>query len=113
MVKKYKETVAIEIGLRLPHSQGTMEFLKRNAFELYLTLLKINGKNKVEFSDVMILEHSDANGNYYSCPLCKTSKRYAGKYGHAKKHFESHLLDIKEILKASRIKVVSTFFDYI
>ena len=113
MMKKYKDSLAVDIGLRLPHSQGTMEFLKRSNLELYFTLMKINGKDKVEFSDVMVLEHSDAGGNYYSCPLCKTSNQYSGKYGHAKKHFESHRLDIEKILKTSRINDALKFFGYI
>ena len=94
--------MAIDIGLRLSHSQGTMEFLKRNAIELYLTLLKINGKDKVEFSDVMILESSGVGGNHYSCPLCETKKLYSTAFGHAQKHFRSHLLDTEEVLKVGR-----------
>lgn len=102
-MKRTRNTMAIDIGLKLPHSQGTMEFLKRNAIEIYLTLLKINGKEVVEFSDVMILESSGVGGNHYSCPLCETKKLYSTAFGHAQKHFESHALDIKEILRASRI----------
>lgn len=108
---KNRRALAMDIGLRLPHSQGTMEYLQRNAIEIYLTLLKINGKDVVEFEDVMILESSGVGGNHHSCPLCETKKLYSTAFGHAQKHFESHLLDIKEILKASRIKLTIKLFD--
>jgi len=111
MKKRTRNIMAIDIGLRLPHSQGTMEYLKRNAIEIYLTLLKINGKDVVEFEDIMILESSGVGGNHYSCPLCKTKKLYSTAYGHAQKHFESHVLDIKKILRASRISSSLKFME--
>ena len=90
--------MAAEIGLRLPHSDETLNYLKRENLGLYFLLQKIESPEGMKFADFMILEYP----GYYSCPLCGDLKRYAAAFGYARKHFESHMLEIEEILKLEK-----------
>lgn len=86
---------AAEIGLKLPHSEESLTYLKRENIGLYFILKKIKSTDEMKFDDIMILEHS----GYYSCPLCNSCQLYSVVFGNARKHFESHLLDIERILE--------------
>ncbi len=90
---------AAEIGVWLPHSKGTLEYLKKNNIKLYLILAKIDNLEGMEFTDFMTSE----GNNYYSCPFCKDLKLYSAAFGYAKKHFESHIVDIEDILDKKRL----------
>jgi len=100
--KKTKHAIAAEIGLQMPHSEETLEYLKNNYIGLYMLLKHLDDISEMQFTDFMILVCSGQGRDYYSCPLCNDLKIYSTAFGYAKKHFESHIFDIEEILNRDR-----------